>query len=194
MNNETQLPSSALLDAIKENASLTVTSGVVLIVAGLLALLAPLVAGLSITIMVGVLLIISGISQCVLAFKAGAFGKGLLMFLIGALMAIAGSYMTSQPVSGLASITLLLAAYLIAAGLCDLVAAFNIRPAPGWGLELFNGIITLALGIMLWRQYPLSGAWAVGILFGIKMVFSGWALVFLGRSVKGAAQAAESAP
>ena len=49
---------------------------------------------------------------------------------------------------------------------------------------LFNGVITLLLGLMLWRQYPLSGAWAVGVLFGIKMVFSGWALVFIGRSVK----------
>jgi uncharacterized membrane protein HdeD (DUF308 family) len=42
----------------------------------------------------------------------------------------------------------------------------------------------LLLGIMLWRQYPLSGAWAIGVLFGIKMIFSGWAFIFIGRSVK----------
>ena len=51
-------------------------------------------------------------------------------------------------------------------------------------VELFNGIVTLLLGIMLWRQFPLSGVWAVGILFGIKMIFSGWAFVFIGRNVK----------
>jgi uncharacterized membrane protein HdeD (DUF308 family) len=60
----------------------------------------------------------------------------------------------------------------------------QLRPADGWGWTLFNGIVTLLLGLMLWRQFPLSGAWAVGILFGIKMLFSGMALVIIGRSVK----------
>ncbi len=194
MSEQTTPSASALLDGIKENAGLTTASGVLLIIAGMLALLSPLYAGLWITIMVGVLLLMSGISQCFLAFKAGAFGRGLLMFLIGLLMIVAGSYLTTQPVSGLASITLFLAAYFIAAGLCELVIAFNVRPADGWGWQLFNGLVTLALGVMLWRQYPLSGAWAVGILFGIKMVFSGWALVFLGRSANAVANASATPP
>jgi uncharacterized membrane protein HdeD (DUF308 family) len=40
---------------------------------------------------------------------------------------------------------------------------------------------------MIWRQFPLSGAWAVGALFGIKLILSGWSLIFIGRSVRGAA-------
>ena len=39
-------------------------------------------------------------------------------------------------------------------------------------------------GIMLWRQSPLSGAWATGVLFGIKLIFSGRAIVIIGRRVK----------
>lgn len=58
---------------------------------------------------------------------------------------------------------------------------------------LFNGIVTLVLGILLWRQFPLSGAWAVGVLFGIKMIFSGWTLVFIGNAVKGAVTEATAA-
>lgn len=50
---------------------------------------------------------------------------------------------------------------------------------------------SFVLGFLLWRQFPLSGAWAIGILFGIKMVFSGWALIFVGRSVKKVTTAAE---
>ena len=99
-------------------------------------------------------------------------------------MAIAGFYMMSQPVSGLAALTLVLMAFLIATGIAEIIFAFQLRPADGWGIELFNGIVTLVLGILLWRQFPLSGAWAIGILFGIKMVFSGWALIFIGRGVK----------
>jgi uncharacterized membrane protein HdeD (DUF308 family) len=87
---------------------------------------------------------------------------------------------------------LLLVAYLIAAGLGELIMSLQLRPADGWGWMLFNGIITLLLGVMLWRQYPLSGEWAIGVLFGIKMIFSGWALVFIGRGVKQAATSLEA--
>ena len=185
-------PATGLLDGIKKNAGLTVTCGVILIVAGFLAIMSPLVAGLSLTIMVGAMLAVSGIGQCFLAFKAGAFAQGLMVLIVGVLMTFAGFYMMTQPLSGLASITLILVAYLVVTGLFEIITAFQIRPAQGWGWELFNGIVTLLLGIMLWRQFPLSGAWAVGVLFGIKMIFSGWAFVFIGRAVKQAAQNSES--
>ena len=181
-------PPTGLLNGIKKNAGLTVACGFVLIVAGFLAIMSPLVAGLSLTIMVGAMLAVSGIGQCFLAFKAGALSQGLMVLVVGVLMTFAGFYMMSQPVAGLASITLILVAYLVATGLFEIITAFQIRPAQGWGWELLNGMVTLLLGIMLWRQFPLSGAWAVGVLFGIKMVFSGWAFVFIGRTVKQAAQ------
>jgi len=184
MNEQTNEMATGLIDGIRENARLAVISGVILIIAGMFAILSPMIAGLSITIMVGVALIIGGIGECFLAFRCGAFGRGLLTFVVGALMVIVGAFMINQPVAGLASITLLLVAYLVAVGVVELFMSLQIRPADGWGIMLFNGVITLLLGLMLWRQYPLSGAWAVGVLFGIKMVFSGWVLVFIGRSVK----------
>ncbi len=192
MSEAVEPPRAAMLDGTKKNASFAVMSGVVLVIMGTLALLSPLVAGLSITIFVGVLLTIGGIVRCILAFDASAFGRGILTFVGGILMTIAGLYMMSQPVAGLASITLILVAYLVVAGLLEVVAALQIRPAEGWGWELFNGIVTLLLGLMLWRQFPLSGAWAVGILFGIKMIFNGWALVFIGRTAKRAARSADA--
>ena len=190
MSEVTSSMASGLLGGIKDNAKLAVTIGIILIIVGVLAIASPLVAGMSITIVVGTLLIIGGIGECFLAFQAGAFGRGLLIFIVGALMAVAGFYMISQPVAGLATITLFLTAYFIVSGIFEIIAAVQIRPASGWGWMLFNGIVTLLLGILIWRQFPLSGAWAVGVLFGIKMVFSGLALVFIGNAVKGAVKEA----
>jgi uncharacterized membrane protein HdeD (DUF308 family) len=181
---------SGLLDGIKKNARLAVITGIILLICGVLAVGSPFAAGVSVTIMVGALLIIGGISQCFLAFQAGAFGKGLLIFLMGALTAVAGFYLLGQPVAGLETITIFLAAYFIVTAIFELVAAFQIRPAKGWGWMLFNGIVTLLLGIMIWRQFPLSGAWAVGTLFGIKLMMSGLSLLFIGRSVRSAAKEA----
>ncbi|MGD8417029.1 MAG: HdeD family acid-resistance protein [Pseudomonadales bacterium] len=179
-----------LIDTIRHNAGTAVAMGVIMLIAGILALIAPAVAGLSIAILVGFALAISGISQCVLAFKAGAFGRGLVMFVVGVLMVIAGFFMIGQPLEGLLSLTLLLTAYLVATGILEIIVAFQLRPAQGWGLQLANGIITLLLGALLWAQFPLSGVWAVGIIFGVKMIFSGAALIAIGRSVRKGAEAA----
>lgn len=184
MIEQAQTPTSGMLEGIRENASLAVTLGVILIIAGLFALFSPLLAGLSVTVMVGALAFVSGAGQCFLAFKAGALSRGLLTFVIGVLMTVTGLYLISWPVAGLASITLLLAAYFWVTGVIEIITAFQFRPAQGWGWQLFSGVVTLLLGIMLWRQFPVSGIWAVGTLFGIKMLFSGWTLVFIGRHVK----------
>jgi hypothetical protein len=36
---------------------------------------------------------------------------------------------------------------------------------------LFGGVVSVLLGIMIWRQFPLSGAYAIGVLVGIKLFF-----------------------
>ncbi len=168
MSEQVASPDAGLVDGIRKNAGLTVVCGIILIVAGTLAILSPFVAGVSITVLVGAMLAVSGIGQCFLAFKTGAFGRGLMVFIVGVLMTIAGFYMMNQPVAGLATLTIILMSYLLATGVLEIIVAFQLKPADGWGLEFFNGIVTLLLGIMLWRQFPLSGAWAIGILFGIR--------------------------
>jgi uncharacterized membrane protein HdeD (DUF308 family) len=186
MSESTKL-APGLLDGIRKNARIAVFAGITMVICGLLAVGSPLVAGVYVTVFVGILLAIGGISQCILAFQAGAFGRGLLMFIMGALTTIVGFYLFNQPLAGLAAITLILAAYFVAVGVVELIAALQIRPEPGWGLLLSNGIVTFLLGAIIWRQYPVSGAWAVGVLFGIKLLFSGIFLIAVGRSVRSAA-------
>ena len=50
-------------------------------------------------------------------------------------------------------------------------------PHRGW--VLFNGVITLVLGIFIWRQWPLSGAWVIGTFVGIELLMAGWSYVML---------------
>ena len=55
--------------------------------------------------------------------------------------------------------------------------AFYVRPFSGWGWILFNGVVSVLLGAMIWNQFSLSGAWVIGILLEIKLLFSGWTLI-----------------
>jgi uncharacterized membrane protein HdeD (DUF308 family) len=37
---------------------------------------------------------------------------------------------------------------------------------------------------MIWAQYPLSGAWAMGTLLGIKLFFVGLTMITAGSAVR----------
>jgi uncharacterized membrane protein HdeD (DUF308 family) len=173
-----------LIKILQKHTGTATGMGIVLVLAGLLALTAPLVAGLSLVLMMGAIILVGGISQLIFAFKAGSFGEGLLTGIMGILTALLGAYMLSNPGIALATLTLILAAWFAVVGVCEIIWALRLRPLAGWGMTIFSGVISLLLGVMIWRQFPVSGAWAVGVLAGIKFLFSGWWLIVIARGVK----------
>jgi uncharacterized membrane protein HdeD (DUF308 family) len=48
-----------------------------------------------------------------------------------------------------------------------------------WGWLLFDVIITLILAVMIWRTWPASTVWVIGMLVGFSMLFSGIARLML---------------
>ena len=172
----------SIIDGIKQNAKTAKWVGMFLVLAGIIALFAPLVTGISVVMLVGILLVVAGAAQLLLAFKAGSFGAGVLVFLVGALTLLVGLYMMARPGVALATLTLFLAGYFIIAGISEVFSAFGARPAKGWGWLLFGGIVSVVLGVMIWRQFPVSGAWAVGLLVGVRLLMSGMTLITIGSA------------
>ena len=193
MSSDIEAIDQEVLGTIKRHAGVGMAVGILIAVAGILALIAPLAAGLSIAIAVGVLLVVSGLSRMFFAFKMGSLGPGLLMFLIGAMGVLFGGYMLARPGMALATITLVLAAYFMVNGGFEIIWAFRLRPIKGWGWTLFSGIVSLILGIMIWRQFPVSGVWAVGTLAGIHMIFGGSSVASLCGAARSAAKDAQAA-
>jgi uncharacterized membrane protein HdeD (DUF308 family) len=74
---------------------------------------------------------------------------------------------------GVVSLTLVLAVFLFVEGVVEIALYFGIRQVPNSGWVLFDGIITLTLGILIWRQWPSSSVWVIGTLVGISLIFSG---------------------
>jgi uncharacterized membrane protein HdeD (DUF308 family) len=50
---------------------------------------------------------------------------------------------------------------------------------PQWGWVLLNGIVTLVLGILVWRRWPASGYRIIGLFIGVDFILSGWSWVML---------------
>ena len=79
------------------------------------------------------------------------------------------------------------------AGIVEVFYAFQGKPVQGWGWLLFGGGVSVLLGILMWRQMPLTGAWAVGVLVGIRMLMSGFELMAIGGAAGGVADALDDA-
>ena len=162
--------------------------GVVTILLGILAMCAPLMAGMSIAMLVGILVLLGGISRLIWAFKAESLGRGIFMFVIGLLTVLCGGAMLANPLFAAGLLTVMLALYLVFDGIAEIFISFQVKPQPGWGMVLSAGIISLLLGTMIWRQFPLSGPWAIGLFLGIKLFLIGLMMLMLGARTREAAR------
>jgi uncharacterized membrane protein HdeD (DUF308 family) len=158
---------------VKKSVGWSIGLSILMILAGCLAIAVPQAAGIAVNLLVAWLLVFSGAAHLVFAWHTRIAGGVLWELLLGVLYIYVGVYLLFRPVAGLASLTLALAIYLFAKGVLELILSFRLRPMPGSGWLLFDGIVTLILGVMIWRTWPSSTEWVIGTLVGISMLFSG---------------------
>jgi uncharacterized membrane protein HdeD (DUF308 family) len=155
-----------------------------MIVAGVLAIASPLAAGIAINVLVAWLLVFSGCVHLVFSWYTRGIGGLLGELLLGILYICIGVYLLMHPVAGLKALTIALAIYLLLEAILEFVLGFTFRPLPGSGWLLFDGILTLILAVMIWRAWPSSSEWAVGILVGVSMLFSGTSRLMLSLAAR----------
>jgi len=158
---------------VKESLGWLIALSILMIIAGILAIIVPPAAGIAVAILVGWLLVFSGGTHLVFAWRTRTTGGFVWELLLGILYIVVGAYVLLRPVAGLASLTLALAIYLFVEGILEFVLSFLLRPMPGSGWILLDGVITLILAVMIWRTWPSSTEWVIGTLVGISMLFSG---------------------
>src|SRR6185437_8861280 len=124
-----------------------------------------------------------GIAQTISAFWAGRWSGFLLTIFIGLLYMVAGVFIISHPVESTIELTLMLAFLFVVCGVFRIVTALVLR-FPHWGWPLLNGVIAVLLGVMIYKQWPSSGLWVIGIFIGIEMIFNGWAWVMFSLGLR----------
>ena len=165
--------SMGLSSLVGKSIRWSITLSVLMIVAGLLAILVPPAAGIAVTVLVGWLLVFSGLVHFVYAWHTRSTGSMLWELLVGIAYVLIGGYVLSHPLLGMASLTLALAIYLFAEAVLEFALAFLLRRRTGSGWLFVDGVVTLVLAVMIWRTWPSSTAWVLGILVGVSMLFSG---------------------
>jgi len=158
---------------VKSSLGWSIALSVLMIIAGVLAIGLPPIAGITVTLLVGWLLIFSGAAHLVFAWHMGRAGTVVWELLVGVAYIVAGGYVLMHPLVSMVALTLALAVFLFVEAILEFVLSFKLRPMPGSGWLIADGIITLVLAIMIWRTWPSNTGWVLGTLVGISILFSG---------------------
>jgi len=103
--------------------------------------------------------------------------------LSGVLYVVVGFMVLGNPAAGATVLTLLIALFFLIAGAFRIIVALTMR-FPEWHWLLANGAITLLLGLLIWKQWPSSALWVIGLFIGIELIFTGSAWVMLSLAAR----------
>jgi uncharacterized membrane protein HdeD (DUF308 family) len=156
--------------------------GVLLVVAGAAAIAFPVLSSFAVGVWAAIAFAIAGVAQVIHAFAARSWGGFLWDLLVGLLYVVAGLVMWFNPIAGVVTLAVFLAAVLVVDGVFRAILAFQIRPQAGWVWLLIGGILSVVLGVMIWQQLPSSALWVLGLLLGINLIFSGVSFLMLALS------------
>ena len=169
-------------EKLKKFSTTSIISGIIMVIAGALAVINPLAGSLAFVLFLAALFFAGGLTQAYITFKAhnkslGAWFKVFLLIITGVLLAI-------WPGSGIAAVAILFAAYFFMDAFASFTMAMDLKPLKGWWLTLLNGVLSLILGIVMVINWPFSAAFTVGIIVGVSFMMDGLVLIYLGYLAK----------
>jgi uncharacterized membrane protein HdeD (DUF308 family) len=161
--------------------------GILLVVLGITALAYTSAATIGTVLVLGWLMVFSGIVEAIHAFQARRWGGVFLHLAGGVLGILIGLIVVTHPLAGALAWTLLFAAFFTVIGLFRLVAAIWLRYR-SWGWAVFDGIVTVVLGTLLWAGMPWSGFWFLGFALGLALLLRGWSTIMFSVAVRAISQ------
>jgi uncharacterized membrane protein HdeD (DUF308 family) len=167
------------LERIREHRGWFFALGIGLMLLGAAAILLPLAASLVTTLVIGWIMIIGGLFQGFHALQNRRW-RGWGWTLAGAVLhLVAGVLVVTHPITGTLTLTLVFAMFFAINGIIKLVRAFQHRPMRAWGWLLFDGLLSLALGVLILSGWPATAAWALGLLVGVDLLFAGSSMLVI---------------
>ena len=174
-------------DTLRKYSTWFTVYGVVIALLGILAIAMPYIATLATSIFIGWLLMASSVFGLYAVYSAGKDAPGFWWNLITAVLYLAaGIVLLGNPVTGALSLTIVLAAYLLAGGVAKIVLGFQHKKdiPNAWFWILFSGLVDIVLAFLIIQGLPATAFWAIGLLVGINLLMMGVAIVVTALSCK----------
>ncbi|HEY9897134.1 MAG TPA: HdeD family acid-resistance protein [Candidatus Sericytochromatia bacterium] len=177
---------------LKNNVNGAIITGVLLILLGAAAIAFPFFSTLAAESWIAWIILFSGISKLTYAYQTRQQEGFIWQLLLGLLYIGTAVLLLVYPLQGALTLTLALGAFLLTEGVFEIVYAFKRRSQPNWVWSLANGITTLVLGGLIWFEWPLNGPFAIGLLVGISIVFTGTSRILLALAARSGLNGAQT--
>ncbi|HNP37572.1 MAG TPA: HdeD family acid-resistance protein [Woeseiaceae bacterium] len=178
------ISNETITNEVRRHSAWFLIVGIVAIVLGLAALVFPKAATTAVELLVGSILTVYGALGAKNAFRHVRWNR-FLWSLFGALFAFgAGLLLLLFPMTGVLSLTLLVAAFFLASGSFRVLLAVRLRPADRWVWLLLSGLLAITLAVAISVHWPELDIWVIGLLLGIDLIFSGFAAVLLAQAAR----------
>jgi len=177
-NNENGAFDDLAIKQFKTNSHWSLLLGIGLVVLGVLAVGCSLLSTLITVVLIGVVVLSIGVFEGIQAVKMNRWGGFFLHLFLSIVYGVAGIFIIADPELNALTLTLLLAFSLIITGVMRIFVSL-VRDIPHKPWLFINGLLTLILGILIWRQWPVSGLWVLGTFLGIDAIFTGWTWIML---------------
>ncbi len=161
----------------------TLAEGVMLLVLGVLALVFPVLASKWITAVVAIAFLVGGLVGWISSLLRSPGLSKVITFwrlVTSTLFLVLGVWMIQQMAAGpaaaaipMAGLALAIGVVFVVEGVVEALVATSHRHITGWRWGLVNGLVTLALGLLILTLKFWSLLWVLGTLVGISFLFSG---------------------
>jgi len=171
-----QVIREAMREKVRRHSFWYILQSVLMILAGIMALVFPMISSVAIVVFLGWLLIFSGILQAFSLLDARHVPNFWLQLVSVVLSVLVGILFLRNPGAGLLTLTLLLIVFFMVEGISKIIFSLTIRPFPNWGWVFASGVIGILLAFYLWANTPVTAVWLLGVLLGIGLISEGAAL------------------
>jgi uncharacterized membrane protein HdeD (DUF308 family) len=171
-----QVIREAMREKVKRHSFWYILQSVLMILAGIMALIFPVISSVAIVIFLGWLLIFSGVLQAFSLIDARHVPHFWLQLVSVVLSVLVGILFLRNPGAGLLTLTLLLIVFFMVEGISKIIFSLTIRPFPNWGWVFASGVVGILLAFYLWANTPVTAIWLLGVLLGIELISEGAAL------------------
>lgn len=159
----------------------------VIMLLGVVAVAVPHIVTIAVEVFIGWLLLVAGLFRTIFVFKARQ-APGFWWSLVAALVTFAlGVLLVARPPEGVLTLTMVLIAIFAVEGIIAIFYALQVRQhARNWIWTLFSGLANLLLAYLIWKGWPATADWAIGLLLGINMFMLGLSLATMALSARAA--------
>ncbi len=162
-----------LFQLMKRYKKLFIIEGILFTLFGIFAILLPKLFSLTLDYFIAWLFILSSGAIAFGSMQGEELPNRKVSIISAILYFVLGVLLLIYPMSGILTLTLLLAFYFMFDGIAKLYSSTQIKPLKGWGWLVLSAIISLALAMLILAFWPGEASWMLGMLVGINLLITG---------------------